>query len=408
MDAVCRDVAWLSDYLFYYSAELSDYIVGIAQEKDVVGGEMDTKIYGTIGPACQDMDTLVRLFEEGMTGIRLNLSHTGLEEAAGWIENIQAAHRKFGGGQLEILMDLQGPELRIGKLGRERMLEEGERLSFVADGKNNLFDPTEIPVPEIILPCLKSGQKILLDDGKIQLETEEIFRVGNGIAAEVVVVRGGKLSGRKSIALSEVELYPPTLTESDLLNIKAAKKFGITGAMLPFVRKPDDLKNLKQEFINENAQDIKIFAKIENMDGVNQLQELMPYCDEIVIARGDLGNAVPLFELPVVQERIAVACRVAQKPFMVVTQMLASMEYSAVPTRAEVSDIYHAVSQGAASVMLTGETASGKYPVEAMHYMVRTVRAAENYNSNRPLAPHGRTRPLEETGSPISSAVTLP
>lgn len=348
---------------------------------------MKTKIYGTIGPACQDVDTLVRLFEAGMTGIRLNLSHTSLDDASGWIANIHEAYGRFceradagrKGDSAEILMDLQGPELRIGQLGMERVLEVGNGLSLVAEGQNNLFDPTEIPVPEIVLSYLQPGQEVLLDDGRILLKIEEIFRVGNGCGAETVVVRGGKLTGRKSIALPGVELHPPTLTESDLHNIRVAKRFGITGVMLPFVRNQEDLKNLKQALINEKAENVKIFAKIENMEGVNQLTGLLPYCDEIVIARGDLGNAVPLWELPVVQERIAEICKAGEKPFMVVTQMLASMEHNAVPTRAEVSDIYRAVAEGAASVMLTGETASGTYPVEAMNYMVKTVRAAEDY-----------------------------
>lgn len=348
---------------------------------------MQTRIYGTIGPACQDVDTLAHLFEEGMTGIRLNLSHTSLEEASGWIANIHEAYGRVcertdsgrKGQRADILMDLQGPELRIGKLSAERMLEVGDRLSLVAEGENNLFDPTEIPVPEIVLSHLQPGQVILLDDGRILLKIDEILRTRNGCVAEVVVARGGKLTGRKSIALPGAEIHPPTLTESDLRNIKTAKKFGVTGVMLPFVRNQEDLRNLKQALRKEDAEEIKIFAKIENMEGVNQVSELIPHCDEIVIARGDLGNAVPLWELPVVQECIAEKCRVAEKPFMVVTQMLASMEHSAVPTRAEVSDIYRAVAEGAASVMLTGETASGEYPVEAMHYMVQTVRAAEDY-----------------------------
>lgn len=351
---------------------------------------MHTKIYGTIGPACQDTDTLVRLFEEGMTGIRLNLSHTSLRDASDWIAQIHEAYRRCRGCREErrseirsempeILMDLQGPELRIGKLRTARELTEGDGITLVADGKNNLFDPTEIPVPEILLQHMKPGQEVLLDDGKILLKIEELFRVRDGFVAETKVARGGKLSGQKSIALPGTSIHPPTLTESDLRNISDANQYGITGVMLPFVRNQEDLKNLKQELIKENAGNIKIFAKIENMDGVERLPELLPHCDEIVIARGDLGNAMPLWELPVVQARIAAACREAGKPFMVVTQMLASMEEKQVPTRAEVSDIFRAVFEGASSVMLTGETAAGAYPVEAMRYMVNTVRAAEGY-----------------------------
>lgn len=351
---------------------------------------MHTKIYGTIGPACQDTDTLVRLFEAGMTGIRVNLSHTSLKDAAEWISHIHEAYRRYriqGNhedeemllDEPEILMDLQGPELRIGKLGASRELKEGDGITLVAEGQNNLFDPTEIPVPAILLPHMLPQQEVLLDDGKILLRIEELFGVKDGYVAETTVVRGGKLSGRKSIAMPCASVYPPTLAESDLSNIRDAKKYGITGVMLPFVRNQEDLKQLKQALKKENAEHIQIFAKIENMDGVNQLPELLPHCDELVIARGDLGNAMPLWELPVVQARIAAACRVAGKPFMVVTQMLASMETKPVPTRAEVSDIFRAVADGASSVMLTGETAAGAYPVEAMHYMANTVRAAEEY-----------------------------
>lgn len=351
---------------------------------------MHTKIYGTIGPACQDTDMLVRLFEEGMTGVRLNLSHTSLRDASDWIAHIHEAYRRCNRNRQkektaalsdmpEILMDLQGPELRIGRLGVKRQLETGDGITLVADGQNNLFDPTEIPVPEILFPYLKPEQEILLDDGKILLKTEELFRVKNGFAAETTVVRGGMLSERKSIALPGALLYPPTLTESDLRNISEAKKYGITGVMLPFVRNQEDLGNLKQELINGNVGNIRIFAKIENVDGVEQLPELLPHCDEIVIARGDLGNAVPLWKLPAIQAHIAAVCREKRQPFMVVTQMLASMEDKPFPTRAEVSDIFRAVLEGAASVMLTGETAAGAYPVEAMRYMVNTVREAENY-----------------------------
>lgn len=361
------------------------------EEEDAVGGFMRTKVYGTIGPACQDVDTLVHLFEEGMTGVRLNLSHTSLREASEWIANIRKAYRLYAKNAHltegmsaavipEILMDLQGPELRIGKLMAERCLEEGNGITLVPEGQNNLFDPTEIPVPTMVMPYLQPGQEVLLDDGKILLRVEELLRMQTGYVAEATVLRGGKLAGRKSIALHETKLYPPTLTESDLSNIKDANEFGITGVMLPFVRSEDDLKNLHQALVDADAKDIRIFAKIENMDGVNRLPELLPFCDEVVVARGDLGNAMPLWELPAVQARIANLCREAGKPFMIVTQMLASMEKKAVPTRAEVSDIFRAVNEGASSVMLTGETAAGEYPVEAMRYMVKTVRASEEYN----------------------------
>lgn len=352
---------------------------------------MNTKIYGTIGPACQNTDTLVRLFEKGMTGIRINLSHSNLRDAEDWIKNIHEAYRRHckqkkmnasmpEAGGLELLMDLQGPELRIGKLSAPCLLCEEDGITLVSEEQNNLSNSNQIPVPELIIPYLVPGQEVLLDDGKILLQVEELVHVQTGYMAECMVKRGGEIKSKKSIALPGAELYPPTLTKQDLENIQDAKKYGITGVMLPFVRNQQDLKNLRQALIGEKVENIQIFAKIENMDGVNQLSELLAECDEIVIARGDLGNAMPLWELPVVQARIAKMCREAGKPFMVVTQMLASMEQVAVPTRAEVSDIFRAVSEGATSVMLTGETAAGKYPIEAMEYMVHTVREAERWN----------------------------
>ena len=165
----------------------------------------------------------------------------------------------------------------------------------------------------------------------------------------------------------------PALTETDLSNLALAEEYGVTGVMQPFVRSRADLEQLRAAL----PEGLRLFAKIENLEGVAQLEELIGACDEIVIARGDLGNAVPLWELPPLQKRIAAACRRAGRPFMVVTQMLASMEHSAVPTRAEVSDVCNAVLDGAASVMVTGETAAGEYPVEVIRYLVNTVRAAE-------------------------------
>ena len=169
----------------------------------------------------------------------------------------------------------------------------------------------------------------------------------------------------------------PTLTGNDLKNIQLATQYGVTGVMQPFVRSKEDLMTLRKALDDAGAGHVEIFAKIENMQGVNALDELLPYCDHVVIARGDLGNAMPLWKLPAVQKELASKCRAAGKPFMVVTQMLDSMHERAVPTRAEVMDIYNAVLDGASSLMLTGETAAGNFPAEEMMYLVNTGREAE-------------------------------
>ena len=240
-------------------------------------------------------------------------------------------------------------------------------------------------LPELTFPYLIPGQEVLLDDGKIHLKivekAENVTENGGENTQEkryfAKVLWGGLLKSRKSAALPGAKIYPPTLTNSDLANIKIAKEMGVTGVMQPFVRDHSDLECVKEALREAGAEDIRLFAKIENMDGVRKLEKLLPAADEIVIARGDLGNAVHLWDLPGVQRQIAEKCRAAGKPFMVVTQMLASMERSPVPTRAEVNDIFHAVMDGAASIMVTGETAVGDYPVEVIRYMVNTVRSAE-------------------------------
>ena len=406
------------------------------------------EIYGTIGPACAEEKTLEKMFRSGMTGIRLNLSHAELEECRAWTNIIQAA-AQAAGVQHKLLIDLQGPELRVGNLNRPLKLSDGaeaalqskerqeaeenqslgmpdkgaaalqsreERYKEIAAIRNgeepdrgtaamqNRENPEAIPLPEIVFSSLQPEQAILLDDGKIQLTVTET----EGNTAHCKVTRGGMLQSRKSIALPGIRLNLPVLTESDKRNIRSAKSHGVTGVMLPFVRSAENLKDLQQELKKADAEHLEIFAKIENMDGVNHLEELLPFADQIVIARGDLGNSMPLWELPPIQAQIAQTYQKAGKPFMVVTQMLATMEQHPVPTRAEMSDIFLAVLEGAASVMVTGETAVGKYPQEVIEYLSNTVKAAKSYISHLPLAPQGSTSPLQDTGSPISWASTVP
>ena len=322
------------------------------------------QIYGTLGPACGETEPLVRLFRAGMTGVRLNLSHVGLPGAAEEIEHLHAAARRCGVTP-QLLIDMQGPELRVGALPEPLMLEEGASVRL----------GEEIPLPAAVGPYLVPGQEVLLDDGKLLLRVTESLERG----ALARVERGGVLRSRKSAALPGADIRLPAMTDSDRENLRLARDYGVTGVMQPFVRGREDLETVREALDAAGGRDIRLFAKIENREGVEKLEELLPAAGEIVIARGDLGNSGPLWELPALQKRIAAACRAAGRPFMVVTQMLASMERSPVPTRAEVSDIFNAVLDGAASVMLTGETAVGRYPVEAMEYLVHTVREAEKF-----------------------------
>ena len=214
-----------------------------------------------------------------------------------------------------------------------------------------------------------------MDDGKLLLEVLDC----KTRSSRARVLRGGCLTSRKSLSLPGCSLHPPTLTQMDLQNLSLAVSYGVTGVMQPFVRDKNDLETVRSTLDRFGGKDIRLFAKIENQEGVRNLDELIPACDEIVIARGDLGNAMPLWELPRVQKEISRKCRVAGRDFMVVTQMLYTMEHAAVPTRAEVSDIFNAVCDGAASVMVTGETAVGDYPVEAIRYLFKTASEAVRY-----------------------------
>ena len=328
-----------------------------------VGTQHKVRIYGTLGPSCSDERTLAQMFREGMTGVRLNLSHTTLAEAAGLIETFHRAARSCGITP-ELLIDLQGPELRIGPMKEPLPLKGGE-----------VIPAAELPLPAQVLTALAAaprGQELLLDDGKLLLVSETPDRLR--------ILRGGLLESRKSVAFPGQRIDAPALTEEDLRNLELAPSFGVTAVMQPFVRGPEDLMAVRGALEKAGCGKVRLLAKIENTDGVRALEAILPCCDEIVIARGDLGNAMELWELPAAQKRISAACRSVGRDFMVVTQMLDSMTHRQVPTRAEVSDIFNAVLDGAASVMVTGETASGEYPAEVIRYLSRTVREAEAFS----------------------------
>ena len=353
-------------------------------------------IFGTLGPSCDDEEILYQMFKEGMTGIRINLSHVSLISCSDSLVRVKNAAKRCD-IEPKILIDMQGPELRIGKVSGETKVTEGYVVLLYdkdAYGKINtsckdnsqvgeyvgshiskagIEDTTgKIELDSAIFCYIKRGQEILLDDGKILLDVESV----DGCSARAKVIRGGILREKKSIALVGESIEMPALTDEDKRNIRSAYSYGVTGVMQPFVRSAQDLVSLRKELDENNGSNIKIYAKIENMAGVENLSSFFSYADEIIIARGDLGNAMPLWELPGVQKEISQICNEHRMPFMVVTQMLSSMEHSKVPTRAEVSDIYNAVTDGAASVMVTGETAVGENPVDVIMYLRRTAEAA--------------------------------
>ena len=318
--------------------------------------------YATLGASCADGETLRAMFAEGMTAARLNLSHTTLRDCAALLDAFHTAAAAEGVTP-RLVIDLQGPELRVGALQSPVELRDGATVTLGADG---------IPIPRSVLDAAQPGERISLDDSALLLEI--ISREMNALRCRVL--RGGTLQSRKSLAVLGREIDAPALTEADRANLSCAGDFGVTDILQPFVRGAADVHAVRAALDAAGLSGVQVMAKIENHRGLAHLDEIIAAADELCIARGDLGNAMPLWELPRAQKEIAARCRAANRPFCVATQLLWSMQERAVPTRAEVLDIYNAVLDGAAGLMLTGETAVGKWPVEAMRYLVRTAKSA--------------------------------
>lgn len=316
------------------------------------------RYYATLGPSCCDTAALAALLRRGITGFRLNLSHTPLAARTDWIAALHEAERKTG-LRAQLMIDLRGPEVRIGDMPAPLPLAEGAAVTLGAD----------IPVDGDVLDALRPGMTVLLDDGAMALTV-----VDGGVCR---VTRGGTLTGHKSLTLEGVDLRRPALCEADLADLSQAAALGVNAVMQPFVRSAGDLRVVRQTMAENGLADAELFAKVENQPGLDALPDWLALCDVVTIARGDLGSSLPLEQLPAAQKRIAALCRSHRKPFLVVTQLLHSMIDHPSPTRAEVLDIYNAVLDGADCLMLTGETAQGRYPLESADWLIRVAQEAE-------------------------------
>lgn len=316
------------------------------------------RYYATLGPSCCDTAALAALLRRGITGFRLNLSHTPLAARTDWIAALHEAERETG-LRAQLMIDLRGPEVRIGDMPVPLPLAEGAAVTLGAD----------IPVDGDVLNALRPGMTVLLDDGAMALTV-----VDGGVCR---VTRGGTLTGHKSLTLEGVDLRRPALCEADLADLSQAAALGVNAVMQPFVRSADDLRVVRQTMAENGLADAELFAKVENQPGLDALPDWLALCDVVTIARGDLGSSLPLEQLPAAQKRIAALCRSRRKPFLVVTQLLHSMIDHPSPTRAEVLDIYNAVLDGADCLMLTGETAQGRYPLESADWLIRVAQEAE-------------------------------
>ena len=316
------------------------------------------RYYATLGPSCCDTAALSALLRRGVTGFRLNLSHTPLAARTDWIDALHEAERKTG-LRAQLMIDLRGPEVRIGSLPAPLPLAEGAAVTL----------GTDIPVDGDVLDALRPGMTVLLDDGAMALTV-----VDGGVCR---VTRGGTLTGHKSLTLEGVDLRRPALCEADLADLSQAAALGVNAVMQPFVRSAGDLRVVRQTMAENGLANAELFAKVENQPGLDALPDWLALCDVVTIARGDLGSSLPLERLPAAQKHIAALCRSRGKPFLVVTQLLHSMIDHPSPTRAEVLDIYNAVLDGADCLMLTGETAQGRYPLESADWLIRVAQEAE-------------------------------
>ncbi|AKU13330.1 pyruvate kinase [Azoarcus sp. CIB] len=327
-----------------------------------------SRILATLGPSSSTPERIRALVDAGADVFRLNFSHGSHADHAERLRQIRDLEREVG-RPIGILMDLQGPKLRIGKLAAGKvMLAAGSRFRLDLDAAEGDATRANLPHPEIFA-ALETGTELLLDDGKLRLRVEAF---GPDFADTTVLV-GGPLSDRKGVNVPGVVLPISPLTPKDLADLDYGLSLGVDWVALSFVQRPEDVREAR-EIIGERAW---IMAKLEKPAAIERLDEIVALADGIMVARGDLGVELPPQQVPILQKRIVRAARAAGKPVVVATQMLESMISSPVPTRAEASDVATAIYDGADAVMLSAESASGQYPIEAVTIMDRIITEVE-------------------------------
>jgi pyruvate kinase len=353
-----------------------------------------TKIVATLGPSSSERGIIASLFRAGADVFRINMSHTSHERMRELVAAIRAVETEFG-RPIGILVDLQGPKLRVGKFKSGPVtLRNGATFTLDADPSPGDETRAELPHPEIFAAAMP-GHALLLDDGKVRLIATEV-------AATRIVTRvevGGKLSDRKGVSLPDTMIPFSALTPKDRSDLEAALDTGIDWVALSFIQRPEDIAEAKKITRGRAV----VMAKIEKPQAVNRLDEILDLSDALMVARGDLGVEMPLEKVPGVQKQMTRLSRRAGKPVVVATQMLESMITSPVPTRAEVSDVATAIFEGADAVMLSAESAAGQFPVEAVATMNRIAEEVESDPLYRTIIHAQRTEP-EATGADAISA----
>ncbi len=341
-----------------------------------------TKIVCTLGPACRDEETLSKMVKAGMNVARLNFSHGTYEEHKENIELIKTVREKLN-VPLPIMLDTKGPELRIGSFKNHKItLKKGDKFIFTTEDTEGDEQRVSVSYKGIVNDLVR-GDTILLNNGLLVFEVTDV----SAAEVETVVIEGGVLTDRKSMFFPDKTLSFEYLSEQDKKDILFGIEEGVDFIACSFTSKAQDIIDIRNLLIENGNPDIDLIAKIESRSGVNNIDEILEVANGIMVARGDLGVEIPFEELPKIQKTLITKCRRAGKRCITATEMLESMINQPRPTRAEISDVANAVYDGTSAVMLSGETAAGKYPVEAVSAMskicVQTEADLENKYSDK-------------------------
>jgi len=359
-----------------------------------------TKIVATVGPATMEEERLRAILQAGVDVVRINCSHGTTEQHRQIAQTVRKIASELN-KPVALLWDLQGPRIRVAQLPQPLNLTEGSEVILTAEpnGVEGLVVPVEAPY---LATSVKPGQRILIDDGRVELVTIHT----DGVRVRCRVLRGGLVKSRKGINLPGAKLAVPILSEEDLRDLRNGIQMGTDFVALSFVRSAEDIETLRTA-IQAHETEIPIIAKLERPEALDRLDEILKAADGVMVARGDLGVEMPPEEVPIAQKRIIAEANKHFVPVITATQMLESMMDSPRPTRAEASDVANAIFDGTDAVMLSGETAVGKYPVEAVTMMERIVCAAEKELFRRKPIYEGRAEGEPSVAHAISDAACL-
>lgn len=345
-----------------------------------------TKIVATVGPACETYDQLKALVIAGVNVFRLNFSHGSHEDKKKIIDNIRGINKELG-LSIAILGDLQGPKLRVGEIENNRLeVKVGDVLTLTNEKCVGTMEKIYVSYPNLAGDVVV-GNTIMIDDGKIEVKVKSV-EANNDV--KVVVSLGGIISSKKGLNLPDTKISLPALTEKDLIDAEFIIKEELDWVALSFVKRVADIQMLR-EILNKHKSKSKIIAKIEMPEAIVNLRDIIVASDGIMVARGDLGVELPVEKIPLIQKEIIKKCLHRAKPVIVATQMMESMIDRVKPNRSEITDVANAVIEGADAVMLSGETATGQFPVLVIETMRKIISEVEqygyNYNRSEDLKP---------------------